>query len=45
MHFRYAVLQQCQVPVVVEQPCLDTGNVRGEPLAVAERHELIVPAV
>ncbi len=33
------------MPVVVEQPALDAGNVRGQPFAVAERHEHVLPAV
>jgi hypothetical protein len=33
------------VAIVVEQPGLDAGNVRGEPFAVAERHEHVLPAV
>jgi hypothetical protein len=33
------------VPVVVEQPGLDAGNVRGQPFAVAERHQHVLPAV
>jgi hypothetical protein len=32
-----AILRQRQVPVVVEQPGLDAGDVRGQPFAVAER--------
>jgi hypothetical protein len=45
MHLGYTILQQRQVPVVVEQPGLDAGNVRGQPFAVAERHEHVLPAV
>ncbi|HEX9516360.1 MAG TPA: hypothetical protein VF940_09330 [Streptosporangiaceae bacterium] len=45
VHFGDAVLQQGQVPVVVKQPGFDAGYVRGEPLAVAERDELVLPAV
>ena len=39
-----ARLGQRQVPVVVEQPGLDTRDPRGEPLPVPERHELVIPA-
>ena len=45
MHLGYAILQQRQVAVVVEQPGLDAGNVRGQPFAVAEWHEHVLPAV
>jgi len=45
MDLGYAIAQQRQVPVVVEQPGLDAGNVPGEPLTVAERHEHVLPAV
>jgi hypothetical protein len=33
------------MPIIVKQPGLDAGNVRGQPLAVADRHELVLPAV
>ena len=45
VHLGDAAGQQGQVAVVVEQPGLDAGDVRGKPLAVAERHELVLPAV
>ena len=37
--------QQGQVPVVVGQVRLDAGDLLGQPLAVLERHELVVAAV
>ena len=45
VHFADAVLQERQVPVPVEQPGFDPGNVRGKPLAVAEGDELVLPPV
>src|SRR5215469_2875217 len=45
MHLGYAILHQRQVPIIVEQPGLDAGDVRGQPFAVAERHEHVLPAV
>jgi hypothetical protein len=33
------------VPVVFEQPGFDSGNVGGEPLAMGEGNELVLPAV
>jgi hypothetical protein len=37
MHLGDPVLEQGQVPVVIQQPRLDTGDVGGEPFSVAER--------
>ena len=45
MHLGYAILHQRQVPIIVEQPGLDAGDVLGQPFAVAERHEQVMPAV
>ena len=45
MHLGYAILHQRQVPVVVEQSGRGGGNVLGQPLAVAERREHVLPAV
>jgi DHA2 family methylenomycin A resistance protein-like MFS transporter len=39
VHLGNPVLDQGQVPVVVEQPRLHAGNVPGQPFAVAERDE------
>jgi len=33
------------VPVVIEQPGFDPGNVCGKPLAMGEGNELVLPAV
>jgi hypothetical protein len=45
VHFTDPVRQQCQVPVLVKQSGLDAGNMRGKPLAMTERRELVLPAV
>ena len=45
MHLRYAISQQCQVPVIVEQSGLDAGDVLGQPFAVAERDHQVLPAM
>src|SRR6185312_14423857 len=45
VHLADTVLEQRQVPVVVQQPRLRARHVRGEPLAVAQRDELVLPAV
>ena len=45
MHLGYAIAHQRQVPIIVEQPGLDAGNVLGQPFAVAERHEHVLPAM
>jgi MFS transporter, DHA2 family, methylenomycin A resistance protein len=45
VHLGNPVLEQREVPVVVEQPRVDAGDVRGEPLAVPERHEHVLAAV
>src|SRR5258706_14861469 len=45
VHFGDAGLQQGQGPVVGKQPGFDAGNVRGEALGVAQRDELVLPAV
>jgi hypothetical protein len=39
------VLQERQVPVLIEQPGFDTRDLCGQPLAVLERNELVLPAV
>jgi alpha-1,2-mannosyltransferase len=45
VHLADPVLHQGEVPVVVEQPGLHAGDVRGQPLAMAERHEPVLAAV
>ena len=45
MYFADAVCQERQVPVAVEQPCFDPGDMGCEPLAMAEGNELVLPAV
>jgi hypothetical protein len=45
MHLGYAILHQRRVPIIVEQPGLDAGNVLGQPFAVAGRREHVLPAV
>src|SRR6266702_3575166 len=44
-HVADAILPHRPVPFVVEQPGLDAGDVRGQPLAVAEWHRLVLTAV
>ena len=44
MHLGHAIHQR-RVPTIVEQPGLDAGNVLGQPLAVAGRHEHVLRAV
>jgi hypothetical protein len=45
VHLADAVREQGQVTVVVEQAGLDPRDVRGEPVPVAERDELVLAAV
>src|SRR5882757_4690925 len=45
VHLADAVGHQREVPVVVQQPGLDAGDARGQPLTVAKGHELVLPAV
>jgi hypothetical protein len=45
VHFADAVLLERQVPVVIEQPGFDPGDMGGEPLAVGEGNELVLLAV
>ena len=45
VHVADPVLHQGEVPVVVEQPGLHAGDVGGQPLAMAERHEPVLAAV
>jgi hypothetical protein len=44
MHLRYVICDRL-VPVIVKQPGLDAGNVRGQPFTVTDWHELVLPAV
>jgi hypothetical protein len=39
------VLDQQQVPLMIEQSCLDLGDMSGQPLAIPEEDELVPPAV
>lgn len=34
MHLGYAILHERRVPIIVEQPGLDAGDVLGQPFAV-----------
>ena len=45
MHFADSVYQERQMPVTVEQPCFDPGDMGCEPLAMPEGNELVLPAV
>jgi len=45
LHVADPVRQKRQVPVVIEQPGFDPGDVSGEPLAMPEGNELVLPAV
>src|SRR5207249_1803907 len=44
-HLADAVCYERQVPVVVEQPGFGPRDVRGEPSAMGEGNELVLPAV
>jgi hypothetical protein len=45
VNFADAVRYERQVPIVIEQPGCGPGGMGGEPLAVPEEKELILPAV
>src|SRR6478609_2890029 len=45
MDFRDAPFKQCEVAVVASQSGVDSRDVRGEPDAMAVRHELILLAL
>ena len=45
MHLGYSIAEQGQVPVIIEQPGLDARYVLGQPFAVPEGHEHVLPAV
>jgi hypothetical protein len=45
MYLSDVIFPQRAVPLVGEEPGLDARNVRGQPLAVADRHRLVQAAV
>jgi hypothetical protein len=45
VHLADPVFLECEVPVVIEQPRFDIRDVGGEPLAMGEGDELVLPAV
>lgn len=45
MHFADAVFSNRQMPVVIEQPGFDPGDMGGQPLAMPEGNEIVLPAV
>ena len=45
VHFADAVFCECQVPIIIEQPGFDPGDMGGQPLAVPEGNEVVLPAV
>ena len=45
MHVADAVFCECHVPIIIEQPGFDPGDVGGQPSAMPEGNLRVLPAV
>ena len=44
VHFADVVFCECQVPILIEQPGFDPGDMGGQPMAVPEGNEVVLLA-